>query len=247
MYPRTWFDTYWRGTLKPEVFVVMSFADEFNSVWENAIKPAIENDLEGGGKYKAHRVDVTILSGSIVTEIFDGIAHATLIFADISMMTTEVWKGQRNGNVMYEIGLATAIRPETDMVIFKSDNEDINFDLLQIRVRKYSKDNLNEARQTFSKFLNGALEARKNAKSQITKYTWSLLDQDCLSLMLQRGDYTPFGQKSNADIAERLTIRRLLELGIIQCEHTGGCTYHYVWTDFGKAVTKNPNSSTTQV
>src|SRR5882757_5517845 len=239
MYPRTWFDTYWRGTLKPEVFVAMSFAEEFKNVWENAIKPAIETDLEGGGKYKAHRVDVTTLSGSIVTEIFDGIAHATLFFADISMMTTGAWKDQRNGNVMYEIGLATAIRPETDMVIFKSDNKDINFDLLQIRVHQYSKDNLDDTRQKFFKFLTGALEARKNAKNQIAKHTWSLLDADCLSLMLQK-DHKPFGQKADAGIAERLTIRRLLELGIIQCEYKGGCSYNYVFTDFGNAVIANP-------
>jgi hypothetical protein len=245
MYPRTWFDTYWRGTLKPEVFVAMSFADEFKPVWENAIRPAIETDLEGGGKYKAHRVDVTTLSGSIVAEIFDGIAHATLVFADISMMTPGAWKDQRNGNVMYEIGLATAIRPETDMLIFKSDNEDINFDLLQIRVHKYSKDDLNETRQSFFKFLTGALEARKNAKSQITKHTWSLLDKDCLNLMHRQGDYKPFGEKSDANIVERLTIRRLLELGILKCEYTGGNSYTYTWTDFGIAVTKNPNSSAT--
>ena len=245
MYPRAWFDTYWRGTLKPEVFVAMSFADEFNSVWENAIKPAIENDLEGGGKYTAHRVDVTTLSGSIVTEIFDGIAHATLVFADLSTMTTGDWKGQRNGNVMYEVGLATAVRPETDMIIVKSDDEDISFDLLQIRIHKYPKEKPSEARQIFGKLLTGALAARKNAKSLLAKYTWSLLDRDCLNLMLRQGDYKPFGQTDCVSIPELLTIRRLLELGIIRCEYTGGCSYNYVWTDFGIAVTQNPNSPAT--
>jgi hypothetical protein len=244
MYPRTWFETYWRGTLKPEVFVAMPFATEFDSIWENAIKPAIENDLEGGGKYKAHRVDVTTISGSIVTEILDGIAHATLIFADISIMTTGDWKTQRNGNVMYELGLATAIRPETDMVIVKSDDKDINFDLIQIRTHQYPKENAGEARQNFDKFLTGALVARKNAKSQIEKHVWSLLDRDCLNLMLRQGNHKPFGEK-DASITELLTIRRLLELGIIRCEKTGDYSYIYMWTDFGIAVTKNPNCSGT--
>src|SRR5881296_3875365 len=98
MYPRAWFDTYWRGTLKTEVFVAMSFQDEFKPVWEKAIVPAIEEDLEGGKKYRAQRVDITTLSVSIVTEIFDGIAHDTVVFADISTMTTGDWKGQRNAN-----------------------------------------------------------------------------------------------------------------------------------------------------
>ena len=44
MYPREYFDTYWRGDLKNEVFVIMSFAPEFQPAWEDAIKPAIEVD-----------------------------------------------------------------------------------------------------------------------------------------------------------------------------------------------------------
>ena len=46
MYPREYFDTYWRGDLKNEVFVIMSFADEFKEVWESAIRPAIEDDTD---------------------------------------------------------------------------------------------------------------------------------------------------------------------------------------------------------
>src|SRR2546427_12585464 len=100
MYPRAWFDTYWRGSLKMEVFIAMSFAEEFNPIWKHAIVPAIQEDLEGGKRYLAHRVDITTLSGSIVTEIFDGVAHAKLVFADISVMPTGPCAGQRNGNVM---------------------------------------------------------------------------------------------------------------------------------------------------
>src|SRR6266496_1651619 len=121
MYPRHFFDTYWRGTLKKEVFVVMSFAAEFNPIWQKAIRPAIEEDLVNRGAYKANRVDVTTLSGTIITDILDGIAHATLIFADISVMSCGKWKGQRNGNVMYEVGLAHALRPDTDIVLVRSD------------------------------------------------------------------------------------------------------------------------------
>lgn len=241
MYPRTWFDTYWRGTLEPKVFVAMSFAEEFQPIWEKAVAPAIEKDLEGGKKYKAHRVDITTLSGSIVTEIFDGIAHATLVFADISIMTTGAWKGQRNGNVMYELGLATAVRPETDMIIVKSDDKEVSFDLLQIRVHKYPKHKIDEARQHFGNLLASALEARKNAKSMLAKHTWSLLDRDCLNMLCRYGNQKPFTNQEEKDV---LTIRRLIELGIFRCEYTGGFTYKYVWTDFGKTVPGNPNCPT---
>jgi hypothetical protein len=160
------------------------------------------------------------------------------------MMTTGNWKDQRNGNVMYGLGLATAIRPETDMIIVKSDDKDINFDLIQIRTHQYPKDDAGKAKQKFSELLAGALAARTYKKSQMTKHTWSLLDRDCLNLMLRQGDHKPSGEK-DASITELLTIRRLLGLGIIRCEKTGDYSYIYVWTDFGIAVTKNPNSPAT--
>jgi hypothetical protein len=246
MYPRTWFDTYWRGTLKPEVFVAMPFADEFKPVWERAIQPAIHSDLEPNGKYVAHRVDISTLSGSIITEIFDGIAHATLVFADISVTTTGRWKGQRNGNVMYEVGLATAIRPETDIVIVKSDTEEANFDLLQIRVHKYPKDDPAESRRLFAKLMRNSLTSREKAKNLLAQHAWSLLDRDCLSLMWDRRDFVPFHLPKTASAEQRYAVRRLLELGIIKCVHPKPLHYLYVWTNFGKAVFHNPNDSDTE-
>jgi hypothetical protein len=253
MYPRTWFDTYWRGTLRPEVFVAMSFADEFAGTWENSVRPAIEDDLAGGKKYRAHRVDITTLSGSIVTEVFDGVAHATLVFADISTMGVGAWAGQRNGNVMYEVGLATAIRPETDLVLVKSDDASINFDLLQIRVHTYPRENPHQARQTFAKLLTAALAARERAKSLLARHAWSLLDRDYLSLMWKRRDFQPFGLPKAAEEGDRYAIRRLLELGVIRCECPAPCEYRYVWPGFGRAVFANPNepvlsdTATTQI
>jgi hypothetical protein len=72
MYPREYFDTYWRPNLKNEVFVIMSFAPEFGDVWTQAIRPAVEQDTRESPF--AHRVDATTLAGSIITEILDGIA-----------------------------------------------------------------------------------------------------------------------------------------------------------------------------
>ncbi len=99
MYPRDFFDTYWRSEIRDEVFVAMPFHDEFAPVWQDAIVPAIDEDI--AGPIRARRVDATILSGSIITDILDGIAHAKLILADISVAKCGSWRGQRNGNVMY--------------------------------------------------------------------------------------------------------------------------------------------------
>ena len=64
----------------------MPFSREFDPIWKRAIKPAIEEDL-GNGNYKANRVDVTTISGTIITDILDGIAHATLVFPGISFFS----------------------------------------------------------------------------------------------------------------------------------------------------------------
>ena len=79
MFPREYFDTYWRPDLRDEVFVAMSFASCFTATWEEILKPAI---VAVG--LKPHRVDITKTSGSILTEIMDGIAHARVVLADIS-------------------------------------------------------------------------------------------------------------------------------------------------------------------
>src|SRR3990172_3902011 len=99
MYPREFLDSYWRPALREAVFVAMPFQSEFTPVWEEAIRPAVEQDCRP--PLSALRVDVSILSGSVITNILDGIAHDRLILADISIAQEGRWRGQRNGNVMY--------------------------------------------------------------------------------------------------------------------------------------------------
>ena len=62
--------------------MAMSFAEECDEVWEQAIKPAIEDDLESPNDYQAKRVDAATISSSIHSDILDGIAHSTLTFFD---------------------------------------------------------------------------------------------------------------------------------------------------------------------
>lgn len=111
MYPRDYFDTYWRPELLNEVFIAMPFSGEFDAPWQSMIRPAIEQDQIPS--LAAHRVDATILAGSVITEILDGIARSRLVLADISITAEGKWLGQCNGNVMYEVGLAHSLRQAT--------------------------------------------------------------------------------------------------------------------------------------
>lgn len=42
MYPRHYFDTYWRPDLRDEVFVAMSFDKQFDSAWNTIIRGETE-------------------------------------------------------------------------------------------------------------------------------------------------------------------------------------------------------------
>jgi hypothetical protein len=98
---------------KPFVFVLMPFNSDFKDVYELGIKPAC---IDAGAH--PERVDEQIFQGSIVTRIYNNIAKADIIVADMS---------GRNPNVFYEVGYAHALNK---LVILLTKNvNDIPFDL----------------------------------------------------------------------------------------------------------------------
>jgi hypothetical protein len=241
MYPRRFFDTFWRGDIRKDVFVAMPMNDEFNSVYEQAIYPAISDSSVG---MQPKRVDASVLSGAIVTDILDGIAHSTLVFADISIMKTGRWKGQRNGNVMYELGLAHAIRPETDVIVVRSDDAEINFDIAGINIRSYPDSNLQRAKDLFANYLADALKERDTLMSLIMRKARERLDRGSLNLMWEHGEkaeFQPFAMGKEVPLDQQLALQRLLDLDILRCEIPEHLHFHYAWTDFGKAVFHHPN------
>ena len=127
MYPREYFDTFWRPDLRDEVFVAMQFRD-FDDIWANILKPAIKRT-----GLKPHRVDATKVSGNIITEIMDGIAHARLILGDVSPASGDY----PNANVMYEIGLAHALRQPCEVLLVSRYKIPKMFDIGAIRVHRY--------------------------------------------------------------------------------------------------------------
>ena len=43
MHPNAFLQTYWRMDLRPQVFVAMSFADEYKARFDNVIAPAVRS------------------------------------------------------------------------------------------------------------------------------------------------------------------------------------------------------------
>jgi hypothetical protein len=100
---------------KPFVFVLMPFSPAFDDAYDVAIRPA----CEAAGAY-AERVDKQIFSGSIMERVYNQIAKADIVVADLS---------ERNPNVFYEVGYAHAIGKTT--LLLTKNEEDIPFDLRQ--------------------------------------------------------------------------------------------------------------------
>jgi len=134
MHPQPFLKTFWRLELKPQVFVAMSFADADKPRYHNVIAPAIEQLLVDGVHLKPYRVDTSQTGDSILTDIVDGIAHSRLVLADVTSMADDptIGKPYRNGNVMYEVGLALACRQPSEVLIIRGDKDPLLFDTSSI-------------------------------------------------------------------------------------------------------------------
>jgi len=98
---------------RPFAFVLMPFDSAFEDTYQLAILPA----CEAAGAY-AERVDKQIFSDSIIQRIYNQIAKADLVIADMT---------GRNANVFYEVGYAHALGKTT--LLLTKTAEDIPFDL----------------------------------------------------------------------------------------------------------------------
>lgn len=221
----------------------MPFHDEFTPIWETTISPAIEQDSVG--ELRARRVDATILSGSVITDILDDIAHSRLVLADVSVASEGKWRGQRNGNVMYEVGLAHAIRQPSEILLLRSDDEPISFDIAHISVRRYPRDDLQLARVQISRWIFDLLRQIQQEKSLKVQRTIELLDSDAIKYVSEFAVHGPFtgpNPKTMGEgliaISNRAALSRLQQLGIIRAiQITGsGQTNAFSLTCFGVAV-----------
>ena len=98
---------------KPFVFVLMPFKEEFDDVYKLGIKKACDN----AGSY-AERLDDQIFQDSILQRVYNQIAKADVIVADMT---------GRNPNVFYETGYAHALGKH--VILLTKNTDDIPFDL----------------------------------------------------------------------------------------------------------------------
>src|SRR6266545_7578750 len=159
MHPNTFYASLLNRPKRDEVFVIMSFAPEFEDPWTQIIEPAIREDVH----LMPNRVDYNRSGESIVHDILDGIAHARLILGDITCTVMRDTRGtawpQRNGNVMWEVGIAHVTRVPDEVILIRADYEPSIFDLTQFRAFPYDPSNISETRAMIAGLCNDRLRA----------------------------------------------------------------------------------------
>lgn len=165
MYPQLFLETFWRMEIRPQIFVAMSFDERYQKRFKEVIDPAIRSISVNGISLEPCRVDISKSGDSILTEIIDGIAHSQMVLADVSSMGKDSVTGKpyRNGNVMYELGLALACRHYSEVLLIRDDNDRFLFDVSTIPHKRIDFTNCEDA----IKELNGELIKRIQERNHI--------------------------------------------------------------------------------
>jgi len=228
MYPAHFFGLYPPFPREDRVFVAMSFDHRFDQRWEEVIAPGIRNILRDNKPFlEPFRVDARKVSDSILTEILDGISRSRLVFADITTIGTSDKKPIRNANVMYEVGIAHAVRLAEEVLLFRSDDDALLFDTSNIRVNKYSPDDSpDDARRTVASATLEALreiDLRRHLTVQRVAESLNLTSLMVLAESQGDGGLKHPEMKTMGQVlgnsGRAAAIDRLLELGVIRAKY----------------------------
>jgi hypothetical protein len=214
MYPGQLFNLFPPFPRNDRVFVAMSFDGRFDHRWRSVI----ESGIQAAG-LEPFRVDARKVGDSILTEILVGISNSRLVFVDLSTLD-----GFRNGNVMYEIGLAHAVRQPQEVLLFRSDDDRLLFDITQVRVNRYHPDeDPDAARQQLTATINEAIREIDLTKSLSVQRVVSSLSYWEIETLLSFAQHTELQvpiTRTLVDVMAQINrspaITRLLELGLIE-------------------------------
>ncbi len=246
MHPNLFLRTFWQMELKPQIFVAMSFAPQYQERYTKVIEPAIQAISVGNVKLKACRVDISKSGDSILTDIMDGVAHSRMILADVSIIGKDSvsCRSYRNGNVMYEVGLALAARQPQDVLLVRDDKDDFLFDVSTIPHKHIDFTNIAVAKKELNTELIERLRQQNflnDARVQMAIAGLSAAEVAALKKAAAYPPTTVWGPKDTGavDFFDMQSTPRLLDKGLIRVVgefEGGGPAYH--WTPLGLIVGK---------
>ncbi len=142
MLPKNFFENHFSEETNSNLFVGMASDGEDDGRFEIIIK------AKDGYFEKPIYVKVDFLTNDIVYKIFDGICHSKGLLFDLSDDSRQEGKNRVNPNVMYELGVALAIRHPSSILLIrrraslkdsKKDelSQEIPFDIRSIGIHEY--------------------------------------------------------------------------------------------------------------
>lgn len=142
--------------MKPGVFVLMPFEEEFDGVYDYLI-----HDPFSEAGYDVMRADDLLNQRNILEDIIQSILNSELIVADLS---------KNNPNVYYELGLAHAFKK--NVILLTQDIMGLPFDLRSYRVIMYSTHfaQMNHARQEIQNLIEGVQAGNVKFGSPVTDF-----------------------------------------------------------------------------
>jgi len=243
----------------------MPFAKSFDLVWSDAIAPAAK---ECG--LVPFRADLRKASDSILVDILDAVAHARLIIADLSpvvcapsgrlraLLSSASSRPQYpNGNVMYELGLAHAMRQAEEVILVRNHAKtNLLFDVSGIRVHSYDGNDMAASQATFEGLMRDALATIDHTKVLQVARAVQAITIDDIKLIRK---YWPHGftittKDRDGDLNGIPTslswaTANLQKLGMLHASPlppTGQFSVGLTWTEFGNAVVKSLGPSVIQ-
>ena len=197
MHPNAFIEQLWRGTEVDRVFVAMTFDARYESRYKDIIRPAIESVDYRGRPLIASRVDESKSGDSILTEIICGICEARLVLADVSDLSegSRDTTPMRNGNVMYELGLAHAVKSPGKVLIVRDDSKPLLFDVSSVPHVTVNFNSAAEAKYQIAQLLVDRLqESQAIFDIKLRSFVESISDAEARVLL------TLFTQSEPADL-----------------------------------------------
>ena len=169
-----------------------------------------------------------------------------MVLADVSTFGTDAQTKQpyRNGNVMYEVGIALACRQPQEVLLIRDDNDHFLFDVSTIPHLTIDFNNVDSARQRLQDELMARLRERQYVNDARVRLAIARLTAEELTVLKQAATYPPgtvWGSKDTGSVnfLEMASAPRLLDKGLIQLAgrfEEGHPAYHL--TQLGMVVAK---------
>jgi hypothetical protein len=138
----------------------MPFTPEFDSLYTELIKPALDD-----AGYVCSRADSVIDQRNVMSDVILGIGKANLVVAELTGL---------NPNVLYEVGLAHGLRIPT--VLLAQSIDEVPFDLRGYRIQEYSTrfDEVQELRESLAAIAREHAAGRVNFGSPVIDFLDSI-------------------------------------------------------------------------